>query len=100
MTRNASCRAITHYPLRVPFSDRVADDLVELSPRRTVAHLGTTWAGLPRGPAGLPLTRLLYHRDEDLSGLCRIPNFSYEGNARSLHAILGFQADVEAEAID
>ena len=51
---------MAHYRLRVPFSDRVADDLVELSPRRTVAHLGTTWAGL--GQFGLAASWRTLHQ--------------------------------------
>src|SRR5271157_1891045 len=48
---------------------------------------------------GLSLARLLHHLDKHFSGLRRIRNFSQEGNAGSMHAILGFQADVKAEAI-
>ena len=49
---------------------------------------------------GLFLARLLHHFDKHFSGLGRIRNFSQESDARSMHAILGFQADVKAEAID
>jgi hypothetical protein len=46
------------------------------------------------------LTRLPYHLDEHFSGQGRIAYFSQEGDTRSFDAILSFQADVEAEAID
>ena len=49
---------------------------------------------------GLLLARLLHHLDKHFSGLRRIRNFSQESDAGSMHAILGFQADVKAEAID
>src|SRR5664280_770790 len=58
------------------------------------------WASPQRTPAILNLARLLYHFDNHFSGLRRIRNFSQESDARSMHAILGFQADVKAEAID
>src|ERR1039458_907784 len=48
----------------------------------------------------LPLTCLLYHLDEHFPGLRRIANFPQKCNAGSMHTILGFQANVEAEAID
>jgi hypothetical protein len=49
---------------------------------------------------GLLLARLLHHFDKHLSGLRKIRNFSQEGDAGSMLAILGFQGDVKAEAID
>src|SRR5262252_2350026 len=58
------------------------------------------WCGPPRWPAGLPLTRLPYHLDEHFPGLCRIADFPRECDPRSLHTIVSFQAEVEAEAID
>ena len=48
----------------------------------------------------LPLARLLHHFDKHFSGLRRIRNFSKERDAGSMHAVLGFQADAKAEAID
>jgi hypothetical protein len=45
-------------------------------------------------------TCLLYHLDEHLSGLRGIAHFPQEGNADSMHTILGFKANVEAEAIE
>ena len=50
--------------------------------------------------ADLPLTCLLCHLDEHFSCLGRIPYFSQEGDARCFHSILGFQAQMESEAID
>jgi hypothetical protein len=46
------------------------------------------------------LTRLLYHLDKHFSGQGRIPYFPQEGDTHSFDAILSFEADVEAEAID
>ena len=50
--------------------------------------------------AALLFARLLNHFDKNFSGLRRIRNFSQESDACSMHAILGFQAHVKAEAID
>src|SRR5271157_1859601 len=101
MTRNASCRAITHYQLRVPFSDRVADRLFALPPVCTgVAPLGTIWAGPPPRPTALPLTSLLYHLDKHFSGLCRIAHFPQEWDARPMHAALRLEPQMESEAVD
>src|SRR5271166_1483368 len=50
--------------------------------------------------AYLSQTRLLYHLDESFSDPCRINHFPQECDAGSVHAILGFHANVEAEAID
>ena len=44
---------------------------------------------------GLSLARLLHHLDKHFSGLRRIRNFSQEGDASSMHSILGFQAHAE-----
>src|SRR5271165_4432779 len=68
--------------------------------RTEVATPLQVWASPSGRPVGLPLTRLLHHLDKHFSGLRRIRNFSQESDARSMHAILGFQADVKAEAID
>jgi hypothetical protein len=53
-----------------------------------------------RRPAAFSLTCLPYHLDEHFSGLRRLPYFSQEGDSRSMHDILNFEADVKAEAID
>ena len=47
----------------------------------------------------LLLARLLHHFDKHFSSLRRIRNFSKESDARSLHAILGFQDQMEAKTI-
>lgn len=48
----------------------------------------------------LSLTRLPYHLDQDFSGLQGIAHLAQKCNARSMHTILGSQANLEAEAID
>ena len=60
----------------------------------------TIGASLAAGASRRPLTRLLYHLEEHFSGLGRIPYFSQEGNAGSAYAMLSFQPQVKAEAID
>src|SRR5580704_19354887 len=70
------------------------------SPRSRCFPQAHSWPWLLSPELALSLTRLPYHLDQDFSGLQGIAHLAQKCNARSMHTILGSQANLEAEAID